>query len=57
MAERIRLLRAELEAINLWDHLYVEMEEPCKIESDACAARLFRGCQVAVELQKLTAMN
>jgi hypothetical protein len=32
MAERTRLLRAELEAINLWDYLYLEMEEPSKIE-------------------------
>jgi hypothetical protein len=57
MAERIQLLRAELEAINLWDHLFVEMEEPSKIEGDACATRLFRCCQIAVELQKLAAMN
>jgi hypothetical protein len=57
LAERIQQLRAELEAINLWDHLYVEMEEPSKIEGDACATRLFRRCQIAVELNKLTAMN
>ena len=50
-------LRAELDAINLWDRLYVEMAEPTKADSDACAARLLRRCQIAVELQKLIAVN
>jgi hypothetical protein len=57
MAKRAQLLRAELEAINLWDRLYAEMAEPSKIDNDACATRLLRRCQIAVELQKLTAIN
>ncbi len=52
-----RQLRAELEAINLWDRLFVEMVEPSTIDTDACAARLLRRCQIAVELQKLIAIN
>jgi hypothetical protein len=50
-------LKPELDAINLWDLLYVEMAEPSKIDRDACAARLLRRCQIAVELQKLIAIN
>jgi hypothetical protein len=50
-------LRTELDAINLWDRLYVELPEPSKIDRDACAARLLRRCQIAVELQKLIAIN
>jgi hypothetical protein len=50
MENKIELLQAELDAINLWDRLYVEIPQPDVIDKDACAARfpgeprLFPNC-------------
>jgi hypothetical protein len=48
-------LEAELRAINLWDRLFAESEQPDMIAKDACTARFFRRVQVIVQLQWLTA--
>ena len=53
MAGKVEILKAELEAINLWDRLYAEDPEPSAILKDACVARFFRRAQIAVELMHL----
>jgi hypothetical protein len=42
----IRKLRAELNAMNLWDRLLAQDIEPRQIEKDAGRARWFRRPQV-----------
>jgi hypothetical protein len=41
-----RKLRAELDAMNLWDRLLAQGTEPRQIEKDAGRARWFRRTQV-----------
>ena len=53
----MKVLKAELEAINLWDRLYAEDPEPSAMEKDACVTRFFRRAQIAVELMNLAASN
>jgi hypothetical protein len=53
MSDKIGSLKAEMEAINLWDHLFANSPNPSDMEKDACVARLFRRVQVAVELQQI----
>jgi len=55
MSINAEALEAELRAINLWDQLFAESEQPDTIAKDACAARFFRRVQVIVQLQWLTA--
>ena len=57
MANKVKLLKAGLEAINLWDRLYAEEPEPSAMERDACVTRFFRRAQIAVELMNLAASN
>jgi hypothetical protein len=57
MANQVEILKAELEAINLWDQLYVENPAPDAIERAACFARVFRRVQVVAELQQLANWN
>ena len=57
MAKRVEVLKAELEAINLWDHLYVDNPAPDAIEKDACFTRTFRRVQVVAELHELARRN
>jgi hypothetical protein len=51
MSINAEALEAELRAINLWDQLFAESEQPDTIAKDACAARFFRRVQVIVQLQ------
>jgi hypothetical protein len=55
MSINAEALEAELRAINLWDRLFTESEQPDTIAKDACTARFFRRVQVIVQLQWLTA--
>jgi hypothetical protein len=55
MSVNAQALEAELRAINLWDRLFAESEQPDTIAKDACAARFFRRVQVIVQLPWLTA--
>jgi hypothetical protein len=50
MANKVESLKAELEAILLWDRLYVENPAPDTIDNDACKARVFRRVQIMMEL-------
>jgi hypothetical protein len=50
MANNLERLEAELEALALWDRLYLEIPTPDTIDKDACMARIFRRVQVIVEL-------
>jgi hypothetical protein len=52
----VELLEAELAAIDLWDRLYLDLSDPPKVETDACATRMLRRCQIAVELHSLEMM-
>ena len=40
LTERIQLLRAELEAISLWDRLYVPVAQEL-LQELACASRIY----------------
>jgi hypothetical protein len=42
MASRTEVLEAELEAVNLWDRIYVDNPSPDSVEKDACIARILR---------------
>jgi hypothetical protein len=57
MAIRVKTLEAELDAIILWDRLYVDNPCPDLIEEDACIARTFRRVQVVAELNRLALRN
>ena len=57
MATQAEVLKAELDAINLWDRLYVEVPAPDAIDKDACFARIFRRVQVIAELQAIARRN
>jgi hypothetical protein len=57
MASKVKVLKTELEAINLWDRLYAEDPKPSLIDKQACVTRFFRRAQIAVELMNLTASN
>ena len=57
MAAQADVLKAELDAINLWDRLYVEIHAPDAIEKVACFARIFRRVQVVAELHELARRN
>jgi len=50
MANRVEILEAELNAIILWDRMYMQNPAPDSIERDACIARIFRRVQVVMEL-------
>jgi len=50
MANRAEILEAELNAIILWDRMYMQNPAPDSIERDACIARIFRRVQVVMEL-------
>jgi hypothetical protein len=52
MANRVEILEAELNAIILWDRLYMQNPAPDSIERDACIARIFRRVQVVMELSR-----
>jgi len=47
-------LLAELNAINLWDRLLAESENPSQIEKDAAKARFFRRLQLTMQLLSLS---
>jgi hypothetical protein len=53
MSVNAQALEAELRAINLWDRLFAESEQPDTIAKDACATRFFRRLQVIVHWQWL----
>ena len=57
MTSAIQALKAEQEAMNLWDCLYVENPHPDGIDKDACLARIFRRVQLIAELHKLVSRN
>ena len=57
MAIKVKTLEAELDAIILWDRLYVDNPCPDLIEKDACIARTFRRVQVVAELNRLALRN
>jgi hypothetical protein len=57
MASKVKVLKTELEAINLWDRLYWEDPEPSEMEKHACLTRVFRRAQIAVELMRLAGSN
>jgi hypothetical protein len=57
VANKVDVLRAELEAINLWDQLYAEDPEPSLIDKLACIARFFRRARIAVKLMHLISKN
>jgi hypothetical protein len=57
MSGKIESLKAEMEAINLWDRIVADNPDPSDVEKDACVARLFRRVQIAVELQQLASRN
>jgi hypothetical protein len=46
-------LEAELQAIDLWDRLFVESQQPAKIEKDATNARFFRRLQIILRMEGL----
>jgi len=46
-------LQAELEAISLWDRMFVDNPNPDTIDTDACMARMFRRLQIVVEMDRL----
>ena len=50
MANRAEILQAELNAIILWDRMYMQNPAPDSIEKDACIARIFRRVQIVTEL-------
>ena len=53
MANKAEILQAELDAIMLWDRVYMDNAAPDSIEKDACIARIFRRVQVVIELSRL----
>jgi hypothetical protein len=53
MSSRMEVLSAELDAIILWDRMYMDNAAPDLIEKDACIARIFRRVQVVAELSRL----
>ena len=57
MTNRVEKLKAELEALILWDRLFTEDPAPERIDKDACFARIFRRVQVIAELHELTSRN
>jgi hypothetical protein len=57
MENKIELLQVELDAINLWDRLYVEIPQPDVIDKDACAARFLRRAQIISELHLLASRS
>jgi hypothetical protein len=54
MMRRLKLLQAELAAIDLWDCLLAQNDRPSQMEIDASKARFFRRVQVIVELFDLS---
>lgn len=52
MANRAEILEAELNAIILWDWIYMQNPAPDSIERDACIARIFRRVQIVTELSR-----
>jgi hypothetical protein len=57
MSSRTEVLSAELDAIILWDRVYIDNAAPDSIEKDACIARIFRRVQVVFELNRLAAVS
>jgi hypothetical protein len=57
MPNKIEKLKAELQALILWDRLYMENPTPDRIDKDACFARLFQRVQVFGDLHDLTSRN
>ena len=57
MANRAEILEAELNAIILWDRMYMQNPAPDSIEEDACVARIFRRLQVVMELIRLAPVS
>ena len=57
MTNRVEKLKAELEALILWDRLFTEDPAPERIDKDACFARIFRRVQVVAELHELVSRN
>jgi len=53
----MEILKAEPDAINLWDWLLAENPRPDVLEQDASVARFFRKIQIVVRLQELAQMN
>jgi hypothetical protein len=50
-------LKAELRALDLWDQLFTELQQPDQIDKDASAARFFRRVQVIVQLEGLPSLE
>lgn len=57
MTNKVKLLRAELEALIFWDRLYMENPAPDQIDKDARMARIFRKVQLIAELHEATTWN
>ena len=53
MKTEMEVLEAELQAIDLWDRLFVESEEPAEIEKDASNVRSFRRVQIILRMEGL----
>ena len=53
----VEKLKAEMDAINLWDRMFADNPNPDDIDKDACTARLFRRVQVAAQLHELATRN
>jgi hypothetical protein len=43
---KMKILTAELKAINLWDRMFMDQTDPDAIDYDACTARMFRRVQM-----------
>lgn len=57
MTKKVEKLKAELEALILWDRLFMEDPAPQRIDKDARFARIFRRVQVVAELHELASRN
>jgi hypothetical protein len=57
MANKMKILTAELNAINHWDRVYSILPHPDQIDKDACIARFFRRIQVVAKIHEFASMN
>lgn len=55
MGNKAKELRAEMEAINLWDSLLAD--NPHQLDIDAARARFHRRVQVALRLKQIASRN
>jgi hypothetical protein len=55
MKTEAETLEAELRAIDLWDRLSAECQQPGEMDKDASRARFFRRLQLIMQLEGLAA--